>query len=50
MYLFQIALLADKMGEFEKAFSYVEEALNIFPEYNDALELKKTLIKHFTSV
>lgn len=44
------ALLADRFGEFEKALSLVEEALDIFPTHSDSLELKSTLVQHFSSV
>jgi len=44
---YNIAYLFYKRGEFSSSFQHVNDALKLFPEHADSLELFKSLKKHF---
>ena len=45
--LYNAALTAFKLGQFQRAFEKVEKALENFPEHEDSLELRRQLVQHF---
>jgi tetratricopeptide repeat protein 8 len=48
--LFNSALLAFKLGDFQNSFEKVTKALAIYPDHAESLELSKTLQDHFSTL
>lgn len=46
--VFNAALLAYKLGEFQESYQLVEKALGIFPEHSESKELMRLLREHFS--
>ena len=47
--LYNAALLAFKLGDFQQAFTCCTKALAAFPDHAESLELRKQLRQHFTT-
>lgn len=45
--LFNSALLAFKLGDFQQSFDFVSQALERHPEHHESQELEKQLKAHF---